>query len=360
MQGLNVTLEWGRLGRRDTWRAAPAGLLRAWWRSPIPAVDPTPSLIALPAPAAAPQPVVTSAGAAVWPGAEAAEVESVALATGSAACAGGPDLRATGGGGADASASAAAGCAAASGPEGSLAEEAAVASAPTAGGGCAEADASMQGMAWLAEKAAAAPDLDSSAGASGCGADSKRRLDGAGQRWTRDLPAGAVAASGVPPRTRADWAGSGGGAGSSGSATDAHDTRANANSESWGTLPEARARNAAGIVGQAHAVRALGAPAPGAPRLPPESAGSALQRASSNRSGGGAGGAGVRAAVIPGMRRVVEVAAAHQGPAAGVEAAPITVSEIVSEWLFSGHEVVTVRMGGARAHALAEVRRGLH
>ncbi len=140
-----------------------------------------------------------------------------------------------------------------------------------------------QGMAWLAEKAAAAPDLDSSAGASGCGADSKRRLDGAGQRWTRDLPAGAVAASGVPPRTRADWAGSGGGAGSSGSATDAHDTRANANSESWGTLPEARARNAAGIVGQAHAVRALGAPAPGAPRLPPESAGSALQRASSNR-----------------------------------------------------------------------------
>jgi len=77
-------------------------------------------------------------------------------------------------------------------------------------------------------------------------------------------------------------------------------------------------------------------------------------------SGGGAGGAGVRAAVIPGMRRVVEVAAAHQGPAAGVEAAPITVSEIVSEWLFSGHEVVTVRMGGARAHALAEVRRGLH
>jgi len=235
-----------------------------------------------------------------------------------------------------------------------------VASAPTAGGGCAEADASMQGMAWLAEKAAAAPDLDSSAGASGCGAGSKRRLDGAGQRWTRDLPAGAVAASGVPPRTRADWAGSGGGAGSSGSATDAHDTRANANSESWGTLPEARARNAAGIVGQAHAVRALGAPAPGAPRLPPESAGSALQRASSNRSGGGAGGAGVRAAVIPGMRRVVEVAAAHQGPAAGVEAAPITVSEIVSEWLFSGHEVVTVRMGGARAHALAEVRRGLH
>jgi len=104
VQGLNVTLEWGRLGRRDTWRAAPAGLLRAWWRSPIPAVDPTPSLIALPAPAAAPQPVVTSAGAAVWPGAEAAEVESVALAAGGAACAGGPDLRATGGGGADASA----------------------------------------------------------------------------------------------------------------------------------------------------------------------------------------------------------------------------------------------------------------
>ena len=39
---------------------------------------------------------------------------------------------------------------------------------------------------------------------------------------------------------------------------------------------------------------------------------------------------------------------------AGSEAAvPITVRDIVSEWLVNGHEVVTVRQGSARAHVLA-------
>ena len=84
-QGLNATLDWGCLSRRETWRAAPAGLLSAWWLGPKLAGSPGAPQSALSAPAAAPQLVATRASAAVWPGADAAEVESVALGSGSAA-----------------------------------------------------------------------------------------------------------------------------------------------------------------------------------------------------------------------------------------------------------------------------------
>lgn len=289
VQGLNATLEWGCLSRRDTWRTAPAGLLRAWWLGSNPKGQPKSPQRALPAPVQ-----VASPPGAVWPGAEAAEVESVTLAPAGLREAGSAALEAV------AETNGARGVSLGRLPE---AETAAEASAQEKKAGVQQAE----GLGTSEERASA---LD--------GPDIPLRI--AENRRQSTTGACGEARVGAAEGEAALLANS-----------------ANLRSEP---------RRGPAYPAQAAVVDAFGVELPGTRSALAEAAAGSCESASAAVRGHE--GAECNSAVqAESARRISSTEAAT----------PVTVREIVSEWLLSGYEVSTVSKGGARPHAVAALSR---
>ena len=289
VQGLNATLEWGCLSRRDTWRAAPAGLLRAWWLGSNPKGPPKSPQRALPAPVQ-----VASAPGAVWPGAEAAEVESVTLAPAGLREAGSAALEA-----------AAENNGARGGPLGRLPE---------------------------AETAAKAFAQEKEAGV--------QQAEGLG---TSEEHASALDGPDIPSRIAEDR-----GMSTAGAYGEARVGAAEGEAALLADSAKLRGdpRRGPAYPAQAAVVDAFGAKPPGTQRALPEAAAGSRESAS----------AAVRGHEDAECKSAVQAESARR--ISSTEAAtPVTVREIVSEWLLSGYEVSTVSKGGARPHAVAALRR---
>ena len=280
---------------------APAGLLSAWWLGPKLAGSPGAPQSALSLPPAAPQLVATRASAAVWPGADAAEVESVALGRSCAA-----------------------------------AERPAVDAPPS---GQAELPPAASELATVRSSAVAWPGTD----AAGMGTVVPGSNGAAAERPVDALPDGGVA-----------------GAAQNG-APGPRDAALDTVSESRCASRQSTAAGAAGQAGSAE-LSAASAERPDRVRALPED----------DWELGAAGVCGEAELLAAGCNSVGDEDACCE-PLVGQDApllstsscgrvsgcnedgaaAPITVRDIVSEWLVNGHEVVTVRQNSARAQALA-------
>lgn len=289
VQGLNATLEWGCLSRRDTWRTAPAGLLRAWWLGSNPKGQPKSQQRALPAPVQ-----VASGPGAVWPGAEAAEVESVTLAPAGLREAGSAALEAV------AESSGARGVPLGRLPE---AETDAEVSAHEMEAGVQQAE----GLSTSEERASA--------------------LDGP------DIPLRIVEDRGLVTAGACGEARVGAAEGEAALLADSAKLRG-------------EPRRGPAYPAQAAVVDVFDAEPPRAQRVLAEAAAGSRKSAS----------AAVRGREDAKCDSAVQAESARR--TSSTEAAtPVTVREIVSEWLLSGYEVSTVSKGGARPHAVAALRR---